>query len=42
MSICRINKFLRSEELDDDNVRHDPSTSEFPAVVGNICRVGTL
>ncbi|KAK2171192.1 hypothetical protein NP493_1094g02037 [Ridgeia piscesae] len=28
VSICRINKFLRSEELDEDNVRHDPSTKE--------------
>ncbi|KAK2171195.1 hypothetical protein NP493_1094g03011 [Ridgeia piscesae] len=28
VSICRINKFLRSEELDEDNVRHDPLTKE--------------
>ena len=28
MSIGRINKFLMSEELDEDSVSHDPSVSE--------------
>ena len=42
MSICRINKFLRSEELDEANVRHDPSTSESPVVMCKLYPEGTV